>query len=85
MRAFSANISCLKNWETALTEAVKCAPLGVFAGGEAAAENLHSEQREYEDKQNKEDEQRVDWGDGVHQGLYQVAHGAPVSEVQVKY
>ena len=81
----SANISCLKHRETTLAEAVKSAPLGVLARRESASKYLHSEESKNEDEQNEQDEQRVDGGDGVHEGLYQVSHRAPVSEVRGNY
>ena len=85
IRMSFANISCLKHWETALAETVKGAPFSVFACCESASKYLHSEESKDEDEQNEQHEQRVDGGDGVHEGLYQVTHRAPVSEVRFKY
>ena len=76
----SKHISCLKHRETTLAKTVKSAPLGVLAGRESASKYLHSEEGKNEDEQNEQDEQGVDRGDRVHEGLYQVSHRAPVSE-----
>ncbi len=53
----------------------------IFLCLEAAAEYLHAEEGEYEDEEDEEDEQGVDRGDRVHQGLHQVSHRRPVSEM----
>ena len=81
IRMSLANISCLEHRETTLTKTVKGAPLSVFACCESATEYLHSKESKNEDEQNEQHEQSVDGGDGVHEGLYQVSHRAPVSEV----
>lgn len=79
------NISCLEHWKTTLAKTVKGAPFGVLACRESASKYLHSEESKNEDEQNEQHEQRVDGGDGVYEGLNQVSHRAPVSEVRGKY
>ncbi len=53
----------------------------IFLCLEAAAEYLHAQEGEYEDEEDEEDQQGVDRGDRVHQGLHQVPHRRPVSEI----
>ena len=78
-----ANNSCLEHRETTLAKTVKGAPFSVFACCESASKDLHSEESKNEDEQNEQHEQSVDGGDGVYEGLYQVSHRAPVSEVEI--
>ena len=72
--------SDLKDCETGLAEVVKSSPR--FFILEPAAKDLHSEQRENEYKEDEEDEQGIDRGDGVDQTLDQITHRGPVSGIK---
>ena len=49
---------------------------------EASAKDLHPEQRENEYKEDEENEQGIDRGDGVDQTLDQITHRGPVSGIK---
>ena len=72
--------SDLKDCETGLAEVVKSSPR--FFILEPAAKDLHSEQRENEYKEDEQDEQGIDRGDGVDQTLDQITHRGPVSGIK---
>ena len=72
--------SDLKDCETGLAEVVKSSPR--FFILEASAKDLHSEQRENEYKEDEQDEQGIDRGDGVDQTLDQITHRGPVSGIK---
>ena len=72
--------SDLKNCETGLAKVVKSSPR--FFILEASAKDLHSEQRENEYKEDEQDQQGIDRGDGVDQTLDQITHRGPVSGIK---
>ena len=63
-----------------MAEVVKSSPRFLIL--EASAKDLHSKQRENEYKEDEENEQGIDRGDGVDQTLDQITHGGPVSGIK---
>ena len=68
----------LKDGQTGLIKCVKRAPR--LVGVEFGAKNLHAQEGKDKDEEHEEDEEGVDAGNRVHQGLDQVAHRGPVSD-----